>query len=176
MEAILTPVVLGFFCVLGVLLTAVRLPGTWLLVVTALAYAWWTAWQQFSLTMVCILGGIALIGEGIELVASVYAARRAGATRQAGWGAIIGGFLGMLFLSFLVPIPLIGTMVGALVGCFAGALVAEMAMQKKLAHGAKVGVFAALGFVLGTATKLALAMVMAIVILTSAVCAADAPG
>lgn len=171
MEAVLTPAVVGFFCLLGVLLTAVRLPGTWLLLVTAVVYGWWTGWERVGTATVLILAGVALVGEAVEIFASVVTARRAGATKQAAWGALIGGFVGMLFLSFLVPIPLVGSMVGAVVGCFGGAMLTELAMRKNLARGAKGGVFAALGFAIGTATKVAIAMAMAVVLLTQAVCA-----
>lgn len=171
MEAVLTPAAVGFFCLLGVLLTAVRLPGTWLLLATAVVYGWWTGWERIGIATVLILAGVAIVGEVVELLASVVTARRAGATSQAAWGALIGGFVGMLFLSFLVPIPLIGSMVGAVVGCFGGALLTELVMQKNLAHGAKVGVFAALGFAIGTATKVAVALAMAVVVLTCALCA-----
>lgn len=176
MVTILTPIVLGACCAVGVVMTALHLPGTWLIVATALAYGWWTDWAELGVVTIAVLGGMAALGEAVEVLASVVTARRAGATSQAGWGALIGGFVGMLFLSFLVPIPLIGTMVGALVGCFGGALLAELAMKKRLAHGAKVGVFAAIGFVLGTVTKLALAMVMAALLFTSAMCTTEVGG
>lgn len=171
MEAILTPAAVGFFCLLGVLLTALRLPGTWLLLTTAVVYGWWTGWERIGIATVLILAGVAIVGEVVEILASVVTARRAGATKQAAWGALIGGFVGMLFLSFLVPIPLIGSMVGAVVGCFGGALLTELVIARNLAHGAKVGVFAALGFAIGTATKVAIAMAMAVVVLTCALCA-----
>ena len=157
-------------CGVGVALTAVRLPGTWLIVVMAFGFVWWKGWERAGLIMAAVLVGIALVGEGVELLASVFTARKAGATRQAAWGGLIGGFAGMLFLSFLVPVPLVGTMVGAMVGCFAGATIAELHARKKLADGARVGLFSALGFVLGTATKVALALVMSGILLTSAVC------
>lgn len=171
MEAVLTPVAVGFLCLLGVLMTAVRLPGTWLLLAAAVAYGWYTGWERIGTATVLILAGVAIVGEVVEILAAVVTARRAGATKQAAWGALIGGFVGMLFLSFLVPIPLVGSMVGAVVGCFGGALLTELAMKKNLARGAKVGVFAALGFAIGTATKVAVAMAMAVVLLTCVLCA-----
>jgi len=101
----------------------------------------------------------------------VFTARRAGGSRQAAWGGMIGGIVGMLSLSFLVPIPIVGTMIGALVGCFAGATIVELAVRKRLAQGTRVGLFAAMGFALGTAAKVAVALVMSGLLVTSVILA-----
>ena len=115
--------ILVLCCVVAVLASLVRLPGTWFIVVTAVAYGWWTDWHPIGLGTLLLLAGLAVVGELIELLFSVITAKRAGASRQAAWGGLIGGIIGMFALSFLVPIPVIGTVVGALVGCFLGALV-----------------------------------------------------
>jgi uncharacterized protein YqgC (DUF456 family) len=106
-----------------------------------------------------VLAGIALVGEAVELIASVITARRAGASKQAAWGGLIGGFVGMIVLS--PPLPIIGTFLGAIFGCFLGAAVAEMWVRNHLTQGARVGYFAAMGFVIGAATKIGLALAMA---------------
>ncbi|MHC4698299.1 MAG: DUF456 domain-containing protein [Planctomycetota bacterium] len=152
-------------CLAGVVITAVRLPGTWLIVAAALAYGWWDHWARVSLVLVGVLAGIALMGEVIELLTSVLTARKAGASRRAGWGGLIGGIVGMFLFS--IPVPIIGTIVGALVGCFVGAMIAELSVRNELGQGAKVGMFSAAGFVLGMVAKLALALVMAGVLVSS---------
>ena len=170
MWEIITIIGLVLCCCLAVALTALRLPGTWLLIVVTLGYGWLSDWQRVGLVMVAVLGGLALIGEAVELLASVFTAKKAGATRQAAWGGLAGGLAGMLLLSFLVPVPLVGTMVGALLGCFVGAALVELAMRKNLTQGTKVGFFSALGFALGAAAKVAIALAMSAVLLTSVVC------
>jgi uncharacterized protein YqgC (DUF456 family) len=105
------------------------------------------------------------MGEVIELLTSVLTARKAGASRRAGWGGLIGGIVGMFLFS--IPVPIIGTIVGALVGCFVGAMIAELSVRNELGQGAKVGMFSAAGFVLGMVAKLALALVMAGVLVSS---------
>lgn len=152
---------LGVVCLLGVLMTTVRLPGTWLIVAAAAGYGWWSDWRDVTVTIVVVLGGAAIVGELLELLMSVFAVRRAGASGRASWGGLIGGFLGMIFLSFLIPIPLVGAMFGALLGCFAGSMLGELSAGRKLTQGTKVGVFAAIGFALGTALKMAIALAMA---------------
>ncbi|UCE61640.1 MAG: DUF456 domain-containing protein [Phycisphaerales bacterium] len=158
-------------CVIGVLITALRLPGTWVIVAGAAVFGWWCDWTRVSLTLLVILIGIGLAGEAIELLASMFTARRAGASRRAAWGGLTGGIVGMFLFS--LPVPVVGTIVGALLGCFAGAMVAELSVRKKLAQGAKVGFFSAAGFALGAVAKLAVAMVMAGVLVTSAVCSSS---
>lgn len=170
MADMLANVALVMGCLLGLALTALRLPGTWLIVACGLAYGWWADWERVSAVLVAVLAGIALIGEALELLMTVVIARRGGASRRAGWGGLIGGFAGMFLLSF-VPIPIIGSMIGALLGCFAGALIGELSARSALDHSARVGFLSMLGFVLGTVAKLAIAFAMAGILLTSVVCA-----
>lgn len=164
-------------CLLAVVMTLLRLPGTWLIVVAAVLYGWWADWEPFGLFLVCVLVGLGLFGEVVELLASVLTARKAGATHQAAWGGLIGGLLGMVFLSSLVsiPFPLVGTLVGAVIGafigCFTGATIVELWICRRVAQGAKVGLFSVVGLALGAAAKLAIAMAMSGLLLTSTVCA-----
>lgn len=146
-------------CLISVLLTVFRLPGTWIIVIAALVFGWLTGWERMPLVWVGVLAGIAAVGEIVELIASVITARRAGGTKQAAWGGLLGGFAGMILLS--PPLPIIGTFLGAILGCFLGAAAAEMWMRNHLGHGAKVGYFAAMGFVIGAVTKIGLAVAMA---------------
>ena len=169
MNDILLTCLLILACLVGVAMTAIRLPGTWLIVTSAAGYAWGEGWPRAGLTLLGILAGIALLGEGIEILASVVTARRAGASRKAAWGGILGGILGMIFLSFLVPIPIVGTMIGALVGCFTGATLVEMSVRKDISHGTKVGFFAAMGFVLGAVAKIVVALVMSGILLSAVI-------
>jgi len=148
-------------CGVGVLLTVFRLPGTWLMVGAAVLASWWSDWQRPDIVHVAVLIGLASIGELLEVALSVFTARRAGASRRAAWGGLVGGVLGMVFLSFLIPVPPFGALAGALVGCFGGALVAELTLGRGFSRSARVGAFSAVGFALGAAAKLAIALAMA---------------
>ncbi len=176
MWEVVTIVLLILCCLLAVVMTVLRLPGTWLIVVAAVLYGWWADWEPFGLFLVCMLVGLGVFGEVVELLASVLTARKAGATHQAAWGGLIGGLLGMVFLSSLVsiPFPLVGTLVGAVIGafigCFTGATIVELWIRREVVQGAKVGFFSAAGFALGAAAKLAIALAMSGLLLTSAVC------
>lgn len=159
--------ILALCCLIGVVITALRLPGTWLIVAGAALYGWHGDWTRVSVAIVVVLAVIALIAEALELLVSVLTARRAGASQRAAWGGLIGGIVGMCLFS--IPVPLIGTIIGALLGCFVGATIAEVSVRGELGQGAKVGLFSAAGFALGTVAKLALALTMAGILLTSAV-------
>jgi uncharacterized protein YqgC (DUF456 family) len=153
---------------IGVVLTAVRLPGTWLILIAAGVYGWTTEWRRVTVLVLLLLAGVAVIGELIEFFASMVTVRKAGASRQAAWGALLGGFAGMFI--FTIPVPIIGTIIGAVLGCFCGALIGETMAQKKLSESTRVGYFSALGFVLGMAAKVAIALTMTVILTTSVVC------
>lgn len=146
---------------LALILTTLRLPGGWLIVAEAIGYGWWTDWDRVGWLFVGVMAALALLGELLELATSVLAARKVGASQRAAWGGFFGGFLGMIFLSFLVPIPVVGTLCGAVMGCFIGAMIGELTAKSELAQGARVGLFSAMGFVLGTVAKLVVTFMMA---------------
>ncbi len=167
--------VVVFCCLAGVAMTAVRMPGTWLILVSGFGYGWYGHWHQVSQRVIWILVGVAVLAEVVETILSVVTARRAGASRKAAWGGLIGGFLGMFCLSPTVPIIPIGPVIGALLGCFVGATVGELIVRNKLAGSARVGLFSALGMALGTAVKLGLAFVMAAILLTAIILSKPGP-
>lgn len=158
---------LALCCILGIGMTAIRMPGTWLIVLSAAGYGWYDAWHSIGKMTIVILIGVAVVGEILEFFSSVVTARRAGASRKAGWGGLIGGTLGMFCLSPTIAVVPIGPVIGALLGCFIGATVGEMIVRNKLVGSARVGVFSALGMALGTAAKLGLSFVMAAILLTA---------
>jgi uncharacterized protein YqgC (DUF456 family) len=163
--ALLLLVCLG--CVSGVVLSAVRLPGIWLIVGGAALMGWLTQWELIGVTPLLWVCGLAILAEVLEFLMSALITRHAGGSRKAAWGALIGGFVGLLFLS--VPLPIIGSVLGTLLGCFLGAAIGELTVRSSLSHGTRVGLFAAIGFALGTATKVALAFIISIIVVTSVV-------
>jgi uncharacterized protein YqgC (DUF456 family) len=164
-EIILTVALVGL-CLAGVMLTLLQLPGTWLIGAAAAGYAWYGQWARISVTTVMVLLAIALLAEGVESLTAVWVARRGGASRRAAWYGLIGGIAGALLLSF--PVPIIGTLIGAAVGCFVGALIGELQAGTGAVGGARVGMYSAVGRVLGATFKLAASLVMAGVTIVSA--------
>jgi hypothetical protein len=149
---------LGLVCIL---VTAIGLPGTWLMIALAVGLellegalgvahdstkVWWT---------IGICAAFALVGEVVETAAGAAGTRAGGGTRRGMVGAILGGIVGGLFLTPIVPIPLVGTLIGAMIGTFAGALVAELSAEQALGHGAsmRAATGATIGRLVGTMGK-----------------------
>ena len=88
---------------------------------------------------------ITLLISLIDNFASAWGARRYGGSRQAGWGALVGGLLGIL-------IPF-----GLIVGPLAGALLAELLIVKKpFAEALRAAWGTLIGLLTGIAAKLML--------------------
>ncbi len=152
-------VLLIVICLGAALLTVFQLPGTWLLLAATAGYAWYDGWERIGWKTVAVLAGIAVLAEAAESLAAIWFARKGGASHRAAWYGFAGGLAGAFLLT--IPIPIIGTLIGAAVGCFAGAMVGELSLDRDPATGAKVGFYAALGRILGTTIKIAAAVIMA---------------
>ncbi|MEK6677333.1 MAG: DUF456 domain-containing protein [Planctomycetota bacterium] len=156
-------------CSISVVMTIVRLPGTWLILATAFGLGWYTSWREVGALLIAILAALAIIGELLETLLSAAVARRAGASRHAMIGGMIGSLVGLILFSCLIPIPIIGSFLGALLGCFLGAVIGENWKKRRLNQSAKVGMAAAWGFLLGAGAKTMIGVVMACVVVASAV-------
>lgn len=154
-------------CVAGVLLTGLQLPGTWLIVVSSAGYGWLAGWGRFGVKLVALLLVLAFLGELIEFAMGGIVARRSGGSRRAAWGALIGGFAGMMLLT--IPVPLIGTIIGGVLGCFAGAAVAELTLHDDVGRSARVGAWSAVGRIVGLVSKIAIAFAMAAIAVGGAI-------
>ena len=172
-------VVAAIFCVLGLgclLLVVIQLPGTWIMLALAgiieycdrfyleddnrQTFAWW-------LLGVCV--GLAIVGEVLETLASVAGAKRGGATKRGMIGSIVGGIAGALVFTPFIPIPILGSVIGAVIGTFLGAVIGELTNQPDQQSGTmKPATGATIGRILGTTSKLALAIAMWIVLSISA--------
>lgn len=145
-------ILIGF---LGAILPG--LPGLPLMAAGALLHkvflpevlSWWT---------VALFILVALVGLGLDFLVTLYASRKAGASRAGTVGAIIGGFAG-LFLA----LP------GLLLGPFVGAVLAELLVARRTgAEAFKAGLGAGLGFLAGTVGKTLLAVGLLLLFLLDA--------
>ena len=133
--------------VAGTILPA--LPGVTLVFAGILLAAWIDDFARIPLWLVVIFAILTAVAWAIDYLAAAAGAKRAGASKLAVLGAMIGtvagifmGFVGLLFM------PLVGAAVG------------EYIAQRDLRRAGNVGVATWLGLLVGTAVKVAIVFAM----------------
>ena len=156
-------------------LVALGLPGTWLMVITTALVAWWQ-WPADSTTDAPMIGigvlaaivVVATLAEVLELIAGVVGAKATGGGRRGSIGALAGGLIGALAGTFLIPIPLLGSLVGACLGAGLGAWGLELSGGRQQGAALKAGVGAGVGRFFGTVAKLAAGVLIWLVVAVAA--------
>ena len=131
----------------GLVLPAI--PGAPLVFAGLLLAAWAEEFAYVGMWTLVALAVLALLTYGVDFWATMFGAKKFGASKRAVVSALIGAFVGV-FLGF----P------GVLFGPFIGAVVGELLAQRSLKTATRAGFGATIGLVLGTALKLALALSM----------------
>lgn len=150
--------ILLLLCLGGIFITLLGLPGLWVMVVSALLYAWYTHFAYVGWWTLVSLALIAAVAEVIEFVAGSAGAKKAGGSRRAAWGALIGGILGAILLT--IPVPVIGTTIGLCIGVFVGALMGEITLRDDAAHSIRVGIAATKARIYAIIVKLLFSVAM----------------
>jgi len=161
--------ILVLFNAVWLMLVLFGLPGNWLMVISTCLFAWWK-WdiRPFSGWTLIAITALALTGELIEFLAGMAGARRAGASWRGSAMAVLGAILGALFGTFLIPIPLLGSMVGASIGAGFAVWAGEIARGEIAEHSFQRAVGAGLGQFLGITGKLVAGMVIWLVVAVAA--------
>ena len=166
--------VVGAVCVVLVLL---QLPGAWIMLALAGLIEWLDRLylppdnqQTFDWWVLGASLALLLIGEVVEFIAGVLGAKKAGSSTRGMVGALIGGIVGVfVFTPVLFFIPIFGALVGAVLGTFIGAVVGELSAERSTITGSiKPAIAAPIGRVIGTMSKLALAMAVWLVLTVAA--------
>lgn len=140
----------GVFVLIGLAgLVLPALPGVPLLFAGLLLAAWSDGFVHVGGWTVLLLAGLTFFAVLVDLAASAFGTRIAGASGYAFLGAGIGAIVGVFF-----GIP------GLMFGPFLGALGAEWLVSRNLERAARAGGGAALGLLLGAAAKIAIAVAM----------------
>jgi uncharacterized protein YqgC (DUF456 family) len=182
-----TLVALGvvLFAWIGVLLTALTLPGIWVAIAAAGVAQWWSlasrgaggagsaagtpAVPMFSWWTLGVCVALGLLAELVELLASAMGARKMGGSRRGAVGSVAGALLGALLGTFLIPVPVLGSVLGAAVGAGAGALLTERHLgEKTWAQSGRIGAGAAVGRLVASLAKVAFAALIALVLSVAA--------
>lgn len=125
------------------------LPSTPMILAGMLLAGWLDQFQRIgwiTFTALAVLTGISLI---LDFIAGSLGAKKAGASPQAVWGALIGSIVGIA-----------GGLAGLLLGPFIGAAVGELIARQDALQAGKVGIAALAGFILGAIAKVAAALAM----------------
>jgi len=125
------------------------LPGLPLVFAGLLLAAWIGGSERVGWPVLLALGLLTMLSLAIDALAASLGARRVGAGRAAILGAALGTLVGLFF-----GLP------GMLIGPFAGAALGQFLLRRDLAEAGRVGLAAWVGFLLGSAAKLALGLLM----------------
>ena len=125
------------------------LPGAPLMFAGFLLAAWIEDFAYVGAGTLTALGVLAALTFVVDFVAGALGARRYGASKRAIVGAAIGALVGVFF-----------GLVGVLIGPFIGATIGELSARGGLAAASRAGFGATLGFVIGTAAKIAIGVTM----------------
>lgn len=150
------PVETLFYLVAGVLIlvgiagTVVpALPGLPLVFAGMALAAWAGDFQQVGVPMLVLLGMLTVLSLVVDFLATMFGARRVGASRLALVGSVVGTLVGLFFGP-----------VGLFAGPFVGALAGELIHGRQIHHAARVGLGTWLGIVVGTVLNVGLAFAM----------------
>ena len=125
--------------------------GSWLI-------GWASGYELISVTAVVILALLAAVGIGIDILAQILGAKRAGASRAGLWGAVIGTVVGLVTgIWGIVFFPLIGAVIG------------EIMAGRDMLKAGTVGLATWIGMAVGIGVKIALAFIMVGIVLFSIV-------
>jgi len=125
------------------------LPGAPLILLGLILGAWAENFAYVGLWTLLLLTILAGLTYAVDFWATIFGARKFGASKRAIIGALFGVVTG-LFLG----LP------GVIFGPFIGAVIGELSARRDLQQATRAGIGATLGLAIGSALKLALALAM----------------
>jgi uncharacterized protein YqgC (DUF456 family) len=127
------------------------LPSTPLVLIAAIAHKLWFKSDSAGwvvLTLMFLITALALV---MDYLATLYGAKRFGATKKGMFGAVVGGIVGLFF-----------NLPGIILGPFIGATLFELMGGREWKPSARAGVGATLGLFAGAVGKLVCCLSMII--------------
>jgi len=125
------------------------LPSTPLVLVAAIGHKLYFGETGAAWWVVGVLAAFTVLSLVMDYLASVYGAKRLGATWRGAVGAIVGGLIGLFF-----------NLPGILFGPFIGATAFEMIGGRNFKESSRAGLGATIGLLAGTIGKLACCVAM----------------
>lgn len=161
-------VLVGVLCLGGVALACISLSGTWLVVLAAALAAALSGPAFPGVRTVVAFLALSVLIEALEVLAGYWGVTRRGGSRLAGLAALGGGLLG-LFAGTLIPIPLIGNLIGMLLGSFGCTYAVEVRRLRSRGDAAHIARGAVLARVLVIFLKVAATLGMTAFLLLGSV-------
>jgi len=125
------------------------LPGSPLVLIAAIGHRLYFGQQSIDISVLIVLVLLTVFTLVLDYVASVYGAKRFGATWRGALGAVIGGIVGLFF-----------NLPGIILGPFVGAVLFEMMGGYEFKKASRAGLGAMLGLLAGVVGKCGVCMVM----------------
>lgn len=150
--------------IVGIGITAIGLPGNWVILFTALVYGYFDAFVHINTIVLLILLGALLVGELVEFVAGTLGAQKANASKTAIVTAFIGGITGGIIGTGIMPG--LGSIAGAIGGSFVSGYFAEYFTTGNKEKAGRVAKSIVVGQALGLVFKLAVAIGMVVLIIS----------
>jgi uncharacterized protein YqgC (DUF456 family) len=156
------------------------LPGNWMVAGLAALYSYLVPddfRSDVSWTAVIALLVLAVLGEVVEFAAGAVGTTSAGGSKRGAalslLGSLIGGFVGIFVGGIVIPIPLVGSVIGVLffasLGAMAGAVLGEQWKGRDMEESLKVGQAAFWSRLAGTLGKIGIGAVMVAVVISALV-------
>ncbi len=131
-------ILIVLLCVVAVLLSCVSISGTWVVLgaaIIALLMRGETGFPGWLTLVVFVLLSIAV--EVGEAVAGSWGVIKRGGSKLAGFASLVGGLVGLI-VGGLIPIPIVGPLVGMLALSFGAAFMVEHWRLKHIEHAANI--------------------------------------
>lgn len=138
--------------VLGLLITAIGLFGNIIIFGAVLLYAFLTGFCPIGLKELILIGLLYFIGEFLEYIVTLLGVKWLGASRAAGWMAILGTIIGVMT----------GGVIGGFAGAFLGALITEFIVKGEILPALRAGLGAFIGKTGAIFVKLCIAIIIII--------------
>ncbi|MBT3253319.1 MAG: DUF456 domain-containing protein [Candidatus Marinimicrobia bacterium] len=137
-----------------------NLPGSFLMLVFILIWAWFGDFVLISLTEIFIIFGLLVLLEILEFALSGLAAKYGGAEKRSAFLAVIGGVLGTIVLGSLFFI--VGAILGLLIGSYLGAYWGEHQAGKAPDEARRAALAALMGSIAGKLLKSATTVIIGV--------------
>lgn len=125
------------------------LPGAPIILIAAILHRLYFGANGASTLVLVLMAIFTLLSFGFDYLASMFGAKKLGATWRGVLGAVIGGVVGIFF-----------NLPGIILGPFIGAVLFELAGGRQVKHAARAGLGAMLGLLAGAVGKLAICVAM----------------